>query len=509
MCGRFAQERPASELAEIFAAEPLADELGPRYNVAPTDDALVVVQREERRAITAYRWGLVPHWSTDLKAGSRMFNARAETITTSPAFRAAFQRRRCLVPVDAFYEWKREGTVRQPYAIGRDDGRPLVLAGLWAGWRDPASDPEAPLIRRTFTHRDDDPQRRSMAELHDRMPVVLPDDAWDRWLDPTPADPGELLALLQPTDEIALRIYAVERAGQRRAQGWARSCSCPLAADPAAPAGGRRPSGSEVARLASGRRASPRTPPPASCPGIDRRGVATDRVAEAGRGPSAARTRASAGSVDVGVVSSIGRVERATTRWAPAQAAAATGLGQDARRRVGRDDDPVVGQVAQGQADVGAIERRPAPAGVDGARSVGVVGRRIDRSLVVRRDGRRVAPGRAASRRARCPPPRRRAGRRPRPGRRRSGRRARPGAPAAAAARAIAGGQPRRGAASPDPDASTAPMTTITGAAYCDEADPLGHSRQSSGAVMTASTPLSRMTLDRPAVAADVVACRR
>ncbi len=210
MCGRFTQQRPASELAEIFAADPLADELGARYNVAPTDDAFVVVQREERRAVTAYRWGLVPHWSTDLKAGSRMFNARAETITTSPAFRGAFARRRCLVPVDGFYEWKREGTIRQPYAIVRDDGRPLVLAGLWAGWRDPASDPEAPLIRRTFTIVTTTPNG-AMADLHDRMPVVLPDDAWDRWLDPAPADPGELQGLLQPNDDVGLRIYAVNR----------------------------------------------------------------------------------------------------------------------------------------------------------------------------------------------------------------------------------------------------------------------------------------------------------
>lgn len=210
MCGRFSQQRPASELAEIFAAEPLADELGARYNVAPTDDALVVVQREDRRAITAYRWGLVPHWATDLRAGSRMFNARAETITTSPAFRDAFKRRRCLVPVDSFYEWKREGSVRQPYNITREDGRPLALAGLWAGWRDPASDPDAPVIRRTFTIVTTTPNE-AMAGLHDRMPVIIADDAWGRWLDPTPADPGELLALLAPSDEIALRIYAVGR----------------------------------------------------------------------------------------------------------------------------------------------------------------------------------------------------------------------------------------------------------------------------------------------------------
>jgi putative SOS response-associated peptidase YedK len=211
MCGRFTQQRPASELAEIFAAEPLVDDPGARFNVAPTDEALVVVQREERRAITAYRWGLVPHWATDLKGGSRMFNARAETLTTSPAFRAAFQRRRCLVPVDSFYEWKREGTVRQPYRVVREDGRPLALAGLWAGWRDPTSDPESPIVVRTFTIVTTTPNG-ALADLHDRMPVIVPEDAWGRWLDPAPSDTGELLGLLQPTDEIALRVHAVSRA---------------------------------------------------------------------------------------------------------------------------------------------------------------------------------------------------------------------------------------------------------------------------------------------------------
>jgi putative SOS response-associated peptidase YedK len=206
MCGRFTQERPASELAEIFGAEPLVDDPGPRYNVAPTDETLVVVQREARRAITAYRWGLVPHWSTDLKAGSRMFNARAETITTSPAFRDAFGRRRCLVPVESFYEWKREGTVRQPYRVVREDGRPLVLAGLWAGWKDPSTEQ----VRRTFTIVTTTPNE-AMADLHDRMPVILPDHAWDRWLQPAAAGSDELLAMLQPTDEIALDIYAVNR----------------------------------------------------------------------------------------------------------------------------------------------------------------------------------------------------------------------------------------------------------------------------------------------------------
>lgn len=208
MCGRFTQQRPASELADIFAAEPLADELGPRYNVAPTDDAFVVVQREDRRAITAYRWGLVPHWSPDLKGGSRMFNARAETITSSPAFREAFKRRRCLVPVDSFYEWKREGTLRQPYRVVRDDGRPLALAGLWAGWKDPEGD----TVRRTFTIVTTTPNA-ALADLHDRMPVVIEDGAWDGWLatDAGPVEPSELLAMLRPADDLGLRIYPVNR----------------------------------------------------------------------------------------------------------------------------------------------------------------------------------------------------------------------------------------------------------------------------------------------------------
>ena len=124
MCGRFSQERPASELAEIFAAEPLAEELGPRWNVAPTDEAFVVVQREDRRAIVAYRWGLIPHWAENAKVGSRMFNARSESLGRSPAFADALRRKRCLVPVDGFYEWQRIGSRRQPFTIGRADARP-------------------------------------------------------------------------------------------------------------------------------------------------------------------------------------------------------------------------------------------------------------------------------------------------------------------------------------------------------------------------------------------------
>jgi len=204
MCGRFAQQRPASELAEIFSAEPLVDDPGPRYNVAPTDEALVVVQRDDRRGVTSYRWGLIPHWADSAKVGSRMFNARAETLAGAPAFRDAFQRKRCLVPVECFYEWRREGTLRQPYTIGRADGAPLVLAGLWDGWRDPATD----TVRRSFTIVTSAPNQ-AMATIHNRMPVILPEADWDAWLDGRYADRGRLLAMLEPRDEPELAIRAV------------------------------------------------------------------------------------------------------------------------------------------------------------------------------------------------------------------------------------------------------------------------------------------------------------
>jgi putative SOS response-associated peptidase YedK len=206
MCGRFMQERPVSELAEIFEAEPLADDTGGRYNIAPTDEAFVVVQRDNRRAITSYRWGLVPHWSSDVKIASRTFNARAESIASMPAFRDSFRRKRCLVPVDGFYEWRRQERIRQPYRIFRADGRPLVLAGLWDGWKNP----ETGEIRRTFTIVTTTPNS-VVAELHDRMPVIVPDDAWARWLDPGLAQPGELRAMLEPTEAVTLEIAPVSR----------------------------------------------------------------------------------------------------------------------------------------------------------------------------------------------------------------------------------------------------------------------------------------------------------
>jgi putative SOS response-associated peptidase YedK len=205
VCGRFTQQRPTSELAEIFDAENLAADDGGHFNVAPTDQAAVVVQHAERRAIVRYRWGLVPHWAEDAKIAGRTFNARAETIAVTLAFRGAFRRRRCLVPVDSFYEWRHEDGVRQPYRILRGDGRPLVLAGLWTGRRDPADG----AVRRTFTIVTTT-ANEVIADLHDRMPVILPQASWATWLDAAGADVGELHGLLVPSSE-PLEVYPVVR----------------------------------------------------------------------------------------------------------------------------------------------------------------------------------------------------------------------------------------------------------------------------------------------------------
>lgn len=204
MCGRFTQQRPTAELAALFDAEPLIDDPGGHFNLAPTQEAAVVVEHDQRRAITAYRWGLIPSWAKDPKLASRLFNARAETVATSGAFRDSFRKRRCIVPADGFYEWRRDATSRQPFLIHRVDGAPLALAGLWSAWRDPVTEQ----FRRTFTILTTTPNEL-IATLHDRMPVILEPRDWDLWLDPTLTDVGELHGLLRPALSEALELYPV------------------------------------------------------------------------------------------------------------------------------------------------------------------------------------------------------------------------------------------------------------------------------------------------------------
>jgi len=213
MCGRFAQPRSADELARIFHARPAADVTGDRFNVAPTDEVAAVVEHHGERTVDAFRWGLVPFYAESAKGAARLINARSETVETSPAFRTAYARRRCIIPADAFYEWRRErdpasGKVikSHPFAVRRTDGEPLAFAGLWSIWRNP----ETAARLYTCSILTTDPNEL-VARIHDRMPVVLDPADWGTWLgETTPI--AELRSLLRPAPAEALDAYAVSPA---------------------------------------------------------------------------------------------------------------------------------------------------------------------------------------------------------------------------------------------------------------------------------------------------------
>jgi putative SOS response-associated peptidase YedK len=210
MCGRMTMRTNPSDLAEIFDAEldagaaVVLEELGPRYNVAPTQDIPVVVQRDDGRRIEMHRWGLVPSWSKSVSsAGARYINARGETVATSAAFRTSFVRRRCVIPADGFYEWRREGRAKQPFLIHSPADAPLAFAGLWSPWRDPA-DGQWLLSATVVTTA----ANATVGELHNRMPVILDEEAWRLWLDPDMRDEGLLQSLLEPAADDLLELRA-------------------------------------------------------------------------------------------------------------------------------------------------------------------------------------------------------------------------------------------------------------------------------------------------------------
>jgi putative SOS response-associated peptidase YedK len=194
MCGRFTQKASSSELASLYGAIDNVELAGERYNVAPTQVVAAVVQREDGRTIEALRWGLVPSWSERVTSSSRMINARAESLASSPAYRRAFVSGRCIIPADGFYEWTRSPDGRrQPFYIAAADGTPIALAGLRATWHDPSgkSEPVRSCTIVTTTPND------VLVSIHNRMPVILAAEARDVWLDPS-TDPSELQSLLRP-----------------------------------------------------------------------------------------------------------------------------------------------------------------------------------------------------------------------------------------------------------------------------------------------------------------------
>ncbi len=207
MCGRYVSaSSPADLAAYLGAAEIRTEALAASYNVAPTDPVYAVAETAGARVLGAFRWGLVPRWSKNRSTVARMINARAETLASK--FAASFERRRCIVPADGFYEWERrdDGT-RQPWFIRRADGAPMVFAGLWELWRPPEAPEDAEPLRTctiVTTGAND-----LVRPIHDRMPVVLVPGDWDRWLDRDVTETRLLRGLLGPADPRQFEMFPV------------------------------------------------------------------------------------------------------------------------------------------------------------------------------------------------------------------------------------------------------------------------------------------------------------
>jgi len=223
VCGRFVSTSPPDEIAKYFGAEVderLADPEGPNYNVAPTQDVYAVLEDGGVRRVESLHWGLIPFWAKEAKIGNKMINARAETIATSGAFKHAFKQRRCIIPADGFYEWTKPGAQRpgakpqerkssgqakkQPWFIHRPDDEPIAFAGLWEVWRPKGSEDE--LVSCTIITGEPNDK---MAELHHRMPVMLPPDAWDKWLDRDEQDTEALGQFLVPAPSSLITFHPV------------------------------------------------------------------------------------------------------------------------------------------------------------------------------------------------------------------------------------------------------------------------------------------------------------
>ena len=202
MCGRFEIHSTLEIIAKVFSIDSITFDYSPSYNIAPSQDILLVVKDGERRLVRS-RWGFVPSWSKELSAGYKMINARAETVSDKPSFRQAFQNQRCLVVADGFYEWKKEGAKKRPFYIRLKSGKPLGFAGLYNVWKSPAGDQ---ICTSTIITTD---ANEVVRPLHDRMPVITSPDSYDLWLDPNVHDKALLQNILKPYPSEELEVYEV------------------------------------------------------------------------------------------------------------------------------------------------------------------------------------------------------------------------------------------------------------------------------------------------------------
>jgi putative SOS response-associated peptidase YedK len=179
MCGRFVVFSDLEQLQEHFPIDQALSVITPNYNVAPTQEILVLIRQEGLNVLEKLHWGLVPHWSKDISTGYKMINARSETIATKPSFRDAFKKRRCLILADGFYEWEGQKGNKQPVFITLPNEKPFAFAGLWETWRDKNNQDET-YRSCTIITRD---ASESLKDIHNRMPAILHPDTYDTWLD--------------------------------------------------------------------------------------------------------------------------------------------------------------------------------------------------------------------------------------------------------------------------------------------------------------------------------------
>lgn len=205
MCGRYTLHHKVEAVNARFSVEAPPELIVPRFNIAPSQIVPIVRQGDERELVGC-KWGLVPFWAEDPSIGNKMINARAETLAEKPSYKRALKSRRCLIPADGFYEWKKDGRTKQPMHIKRKDDELFAFAGLWEEWKAPDGG-----RLHTCTIITTEPNKL-MAEIHNRMPVILPREAERVWLDPAFDDPAQLTALLKPFDARQLTAYPVSPA---------------------------------------------------------------------------------------------------------------------------------------------------------------------------------------------------------------------------------------------------------------------------------------------------------
>ncbi|MBK7542442.1 MAG: SOS response-associated peptidase [Candidatus Competibacteraceae bacterium] len=209
MCGRFIQAASGEVLTQQLGLMLPAD-YAPRYNVAPNQTVLAIRATENGRQPAWLRWGLIPAWAREPRLKYSTINARAETVAEKPAYRQAFRQRRCLIPADGFYEWRKVGDRKQPYCIGMADGAPFAFAGLWEHWaRDDEAVDSCTILVTQANER--------ISEIHDRMPVILDPLDYDAWLDPTGREAARVLPLLRSYPGERMRLWPVGSAVNRPA----------------------------------------------------------------------------------------------------------------------------------------------------------------------------------------------------------------------------------------------------------------------------------------------------